>query len=202
MTEELVFTVERTLLFPADTPQGLSFDVEPLLQRCAQHGRFSPRSRVETDPSIKQLIPYIVLYHDDSLFCVRRLKTQSEERLHNLMSVGIGGHMNPIEANEQFDVILAKNAHRELHEELVLKDEGNIHWAAIVNDDSNPVGQVHTGLIGLVSTHPLGIRVRERDKMSGGFQPYEKLMDSIDGFETWSQLVLSHWCKLRSQVKG
>ena len=43
---------------------------------------YRPRSEVEDDPSLKQIIPYVVLRCGDSVFCYTRGKSQGEARLH------------------------------------------------------------------------------------------------------------------------
>src|SRR5688500_10825301 len=55
---------------------------------------FRPRREVETDPSFKQLIPYVVLRYGGELFHYRRGGSGTEKRLAALRSVGIGGHIS------------------------------------------------------------------------------------------------------------
>jgi hypothetical protein len=57
-------------------------------------GLWMPRSAAECDPSFKQLIPYVVVKRSDTgtIACYRR--RGSEDRLHGLWSVGIGGHVD------------------------------------------------------------------------------------------------------------
>lgn len=43
---------------------------------------FRPRSQVETDPSFKQLIPYVVLTHGETVFHYARGAAGTETRLH------------------------------------------------------------------------------------------------------------------------
>src|SRR6266508_968664 len=60
--------------------------------------QFRPRSEVETDPSFKQLIPYVVLRCGGDLFHYRRGSAGTEKRLQALRSVGIGGHISEADA--------------------------------------------------------------------------------------------------------
>ena len=191
--DELVYVVMRNLLFAGPAHHGLSFSSGDFLHRCAVHGRFVPRDEVETDPSLKQIIPYVVLFNAQSLFCVQRLPAQSESRLHGLLSVGIGGHINPVGRMAGFAGLLDANAHRELEEELYLPSLPAITWVAWINDDSTPVGQVHAGLLGLAEADPAGMAIRETRHMQGSFVPYAELRTLRSKFETWSQLVLDHW---------
>ncbi|MEW6523810.1 MAG: hypothetical protein AB1445_09625 [Bacillota bacterium] len=191
--EELVYVVKRDLLFSGSPPQGLSTSPGDFLHRCRNHGQFRPRSAVEDDPSFKQIIPYVVLFDAKHILCVRRLSAQSESRLHGLLSLGIGGHMNPAPGEPGFTGLLAANARRELHEELFLDCEPDVTWVAFINDDGRPVGRVHAGLLGLAQVDPARVRVRETRQMRGEFAPYSQLLALRPEFESWSQLVLDHW---------
>src|SRR5947209_1928580 len=59
---------------------------------------FRPRREVETDPSFKQIIPYVVLTCDGRVFHYRRGAAGTEARLTTLRSVGIGGHISEADA--------------------------------------------------------------------------------------------------------
>jgi predicted NUDIX family phosphoesterase len=70
----------------------------------------------------------------------------------------------------------------------------------LINDDSNPVGEVHVGLVYLLElprrAEPSGteeIRIREISKLSGGFRPLveiQELWQDPGRFETWSRFVV------------
>src|SRR2546429_2582363 len=93
---EEVLVVPRTHLFPAGGFHGFSAEGLPgYLAAIAAHAYFAPRARVEDDPGLKQIIPYVVLRHQDRIFLVRRTRAGSEERLREKLSVGLGGHINP-----------------------------------------------------------------------------------------------------------
>ena len=70
---EEVLVVPRTHLFPAGGFHGFSAEGLPgYLAAIAAHAYFAPRARVEDDPGLKQIIPYVVLRHQDRIFLVRR----------------------------------------------------------------------------------------------------------------------------------
>ena len=56
-----------------------------------------PRPEMEEDPSYRQIIPYVVLTRGDEVLVLRRLKKGGEKRLHGLLSIGVGGHINPVD---------------------------------------------------------------------------------------------------------
>src|SRR4051794_11979522 len=80
---------------------------------------FRPRYEVETDPSFKQLIPYIVLKYGDAVFHYRRGSSGTEKRLQSLRSIGIGGHISEADAAGGSD-LYATGMMRELTEEVKL----------------------------------------------------------------------------------
>src|SRR5438874_1532456 len=57
------------------------------------HLSYRPRGEVETDPSVKQLIPYIVLRSGGEVFHYTRGSAGTERRLQALRSIGLGGHI-------------------------------------------------------------------------------------------------------------
>lgn len=73
----------------------------------------------------------------------------SEARLHGLRSLGIGGHVNPIDAPTPFDwlLTLTQGFSRELAEEFPAAKTGITRVLGLVNEDTSPVGRVHLGLV-------------------------------------------------------
>src|SRR5450432_1186674 len=99
MTDELVLVIPACAVEKLGALTGLTTDVQryrPLLTD-AQLASFRPRSEVETDPSWLQLIPYVVLQHHGRIFHYTRGKSGGEQRLHAKRSIGIGGHINPVD---------------------------------------------------------------------------------------------------------
>ncbi|HBR08365.1 MAG TPA: hypothetical protein DD735_05640, partial [Clostridiales bacterium] len=60
---------------------------------------FIPRPDAEQDPGYKQIIPYVALVRGDEAFLLRRLKKGGEKRLHGMLSLGVGGHINPVDGD-------------------------------------------------------------------------------------------------------
>ena len=56
---------------------------------------FVRRGIAEEDRQKKQIIPYILLQTSDAGMTAAYNRQGSEERLHDLWSIGIGGHINP-----------------------------------------------------------------------------------------------------------
>ncbi len=122
MADELVLTFPRTLLDEIGSFQGLCTDIGPYVPRIldTQNTRYVPRSLAETDPSLKQIIPYVLVRRGDALLHYVRGKGSGEKRLVALGSIGIGGHINHRDEG-LFGTGLdfyEEAVQRELHEEL------------------------------------------------------------------------------------
>jgi len=94
---ELVYVVHRDALFGDVAPWlGVKRDgVDAIYLRADTAGRYVPRPDAETDPSLKQIIPYLVLRDGDRIFLMKRTRAGGDPRLHDRFTVGIGGHLNP-----------------------------------------------------------------------------------------------------------
>lgn len=201
MTDERVLVVPRDTVFPAATPQGfISGDVQAYLSRMQADYSFRPRRLVEDDPSLKQVIPYVVFVHTDSVFLVRRSSSQSEQRLVGKHSIGIGGHINKHDsANdtntaESLGSVLIEGMNREIREEVFVGGSPALSLAGLINDDSTPVGQVHLGLVYLAHLAEPSVTVRETDLMAGSFVHIADLDRYHATMETWSQIVVGSGC--------
>lgn len=194
---EFVLVVRRAELFPTHYPQGLLLGDEALtyLERARSRSFFIERRFAEKDPTLKQIIPYCLVARPgrNELFLLKRLPTQGEARLHGKLSIGVGGHINPIDLDEGADLLQA-GLRRELEEEVALQGEERLEFLGVLNDDGNPVGAVHFGLVHALVLAPGGTAsVRERDAMEGEFLPLEALQGlchNAASFESWSEAVL------------
>lgn len=151
---------------------------------------FRPRRECEDDPSWLQLIPYIVLRHGSRVFQYTRGKKGGEQRLHALKSVGIGGHINPEDSStaDAYRVGLQ----RELTEEVELSGTDNERILGLIFDPSTPVGQVHLGIVHVMTLEHENVRPREASIADAGFAPIGELRRQSQAFETWSQFVLAN----------
>jgi predicted NUDIX family phosphoesterase len=205
MREELVLVIPRSLFEELGTFQGIQVNVEPYFPSILdpRHTRFLPRSLAEEDPRFKQIIPYVLVKRKDSLLHYVRGKSSGEKRLVAKGSIGIGGHINPIDetlftVGQQF---YESAVQRELHEEL--KIDGTFHHqiAALLNDDSTPVGQVHLGIVHLCELKQENVSKGEACLTGLQFLTLEELRLRREHLETWSQLCLDHFPQLLEAVK-
>lgn len=185
---ELVLAVPATRLHTVGAFDGLCRDVERVLPALLDpaHLVFLPRAEAETDERYKQLIPYLVLRHQGQLFHYTRTGG-GETRLRARRSVGLGGHINPIDGADG-DPYRA-GLLRELHEEaeIGLFSETCI---GIINDDRTPVGRVHVGIVHVLDLIKPQVRLRESGLQSGGFASPAELRKDVTAFETWSRFLI------------
>ena len=206
---EFVLVVPRTMLFPESTPHGLVlFDgarpAEAVHACVESQGFFVEREYAERTPSLKQVIPYsIVVRHstgdEPEVLCLRRTTRGGEPRLHDKLSIGVGGHIDPEDLPDGSNgpkgraALIAAATQREVfEEELVVDGPFEVRAVGLLNDDSNPVGAVHVGFVQVITVEG-SVRVREVDQLEGSFRASSSLQRMLAegaNFETWSSLLL------------
>ena len=125
---EFVYVVPREELFPHCYPQGLvPFGMaeweqapEDFMRTVRERGFFVEREYAERSPGLKQVIPYSIVRTTEKnaesgpapaqarveegvcgerILLLRRLDKGGESRLHDKLSIGVGGHINPQDRN-------------------------------------------------------------------------------------------------------
>ncbi|MGD9731334.1 MAG: phosphoesterase [Desulfamplus sp.] len=123
------------------------------------------RPVAEKERSFKQIIPYIVIQSDNGNITAAYRRKGSESRLHGLWSIGIGGHINPLDislsnlsdsktdlatnSKSDFKKILHSGMIREFNEEIISKPEYSFkpEFMGIINEELTDVGKVHFGVV-------------------------------------------------------
>lgn len=185
--DEQILVVKRSALFAEIEPwhgmNSLAFD--KLFKRVEQQQEFHPRSLMETDPTYKQIIPYLVFKHKDSYFLMQRQTKASEQRLKSKYTLGIGGHIRQEDLTKEG---IMGWAAREFDEEVNYTDSYTVKPLGVLNDDTDEVGQVHIGFVLLIEGQTGDISVKS--ELKGGtlctLEECEKLYSSMEG---WSQMV-------------
>ena len=163
-----------------------------------QKGLFRKRNDLEEDPSFKQIIPYAVISNKDSFYLFRRSSGQIEKRLQNLLSLGVGGHMNPGNTMEPEEQYLIDELKRELFEEVRLLNGciiEEIEFIGFINDDTIPVGRVHIGLLYNIHVSNKEVYINETDKMTADWIDKPDLAEFYDGMETWTKIIYDFYIK-------
>jgi len=187
--DEMVLVVPRSLV---PSFQGfLPFDRAGILE-LVRHGQYMARSRAEHDEDFKQIIPYAVITCGDAVFKYRRGSKGGESRLFGLVSVGVGGHMSACDADAG-DHVYDRAFEREMSEEVEMAPVVFNEVRGLINDDSNPVGRVHLGVVHHISVAAPMVRSREDELVDDGFVPVAELMARLDDLETWAGICMQNW---------
>ncbi len=196
--DELVLSVPTKDLYDAvGLWRGLRKETPDIWRVLAKKSSFRPRPELEDDPAAKQMVSYTMFVAEKRIFVMKRFSTQSESRLRGLLSIGVGGHMNPVKDIEwpgrrrigDLKELVSANTVREIKEEVSLAGNPSFSILGFLNDDKNSVGQVHLGVVSVVTLPSPLLAVRETDKMMGAWVELTK-MRLLGEFETWSSLVL------------
>lgn len=186
---ESILVVRREYLAPYLTEDfGLITEgVEEIVRVIEAHHEFRPRPEMETDPAYKQIIPYVLVTRGAEAFVMQRLKKGGEQRLHGLLSLGVGGHINPVDGAG--GSALTAGLRREVDEEVAVERAASLTPLGVINNDRDEVGRVHLGFLFRLEAEG-AVTVRETEKLSGSFMPIAALPALRDKMEGWSQIAL------------
>jgi predicted NUDIX family phosphoesterase len=192
--EEMVLVVRRAVIESIGIFQGLNFAVDRYLPTllARENNFFARRSAAETDPGLKQIIPYAILTSEGHVLRYKRGKKSGEQRLIAKGSIGIGGHMNDHDEGLfalDRDAYLA-GVQREIEEEIQIDSPRSNRIVALLNDDSNEVGQVHLGVVHLVELPAPRAEKKESMIANIAFLTPRELRAERETLETWSQICL------------
>jgi predicted NUDIX family phosphoesterase len=193
---EQVLVVPRPLFDSIGTFQGIRIHgLEAAIDRLLdpENHFFMDREEAEADPTHKQLIPYCLIRCGSSILNYTRGKSGGEDRLHAKLSVGVGGHINPVDTGNGRtgkDAYFAA-VERELQEELVFDTAHTNRIAALLNDDSNEVGRVHLGVVHVIDLENTRVHAREDALANLSFNELVELQGILfPNLESWSQNVI------------
>ncbi|MBI1379601.1 MAG: hypothetical protein GC161_00765 [Planctomycetaceae bacterium] len=229
---EFVFVVPRRALFPESAPHGFApflgnaagvADGAHFERVVAEHGFFVERARAEREPDWKQVIPYTLVARrpatqggsagEPEILLLTRSARGGDARLHHKMSIGVGGHVEPIDCEGTAPGAprnpLRAGSARELAEELHIQAETAPRPVGLLNDDTNAVGAVHVGLVQVLEVPAgTGVEVREAEVLTGrllSITELERLVADGANLESWSRLLvphLRHFFGVERQDKG
>ena len=108
------------------------------LESLTPHIEWTDRVIAETNETKKQIIPYLIVEsEEDGMIGIYRRKG-SENRIHGLYSVGVGGHVNPedFKQKDTFYNNILSAAQRELSEEFIdFREYKNIEFLGLINEE-------------------------------------------------------------------
>ena len=142
---EQVLVVPRSAFEQVGAFNGVRLNAQEYLAAFFSNGvaHYMDRDAAEQNPAFKQIIAYAIFCHNGKVLAYARTAKGGETRLHDKWSLGIGGHINPIDGlADNPDTYLA-GVEREIREEIAFSGTASQQIYAIINDDTNEVGSVH-----------------------------------------------------------
>ncbi|MCA9485814.1 MAG: NUDIX domain-containing protein [Nanoarchaeota archaeon] len=188
-----ILVVKRDTLFKEKQFNGFcpisEYDFSKLIQENLEYQHRD--DALETNPEFQQIIPYVWLVNKKTkqAFLYKRSKGGDEDRLHNKYSGGVGGHIDR-DTDESAQDPLTAAMMRELEEEVTMQNYPVPKFVGFLNDDNDPVGKVHFGVVAIAETQE---QVSPAMHMSSGqFYPVEEIEKIFNNkentIESWTQL--------------
>jgi predicted NUDIX family phosphoesterase len=152
------------------------------------------RGEVEEDERLKQPIGYaIILDPSDKILVYKRSARHDEKKIGGNYSWGVGGHI--LESDFKGADPVRDSLMREIMEEVGVSQPGKVEVLGYINDDTNPVGRVHFGVLYLIRAMNSTIRVGDPEVESASFLSFKKVEElvanSMNSFDNWSLIALS-----------
>lgn len=176
---------------------GASFStdhIQDILRVILADHCFVRREIAEKDEDYRQIIPYVVVRWQNNYLLSQRTKKQTESRLHNKFSLGLGGHINTAEDVRDMDIVTA-GLWREIREEVHLSSVVEPKLVGIINDITTNVSRVHLGLAYVLDVTTPEFRILETDKIHAEWADLARIAAVFDDLESWSQIVYAYYVK-------
>lgn len=153
--------------------------------------QYLDRDIAEESPQWKQIIAYAIFCYQGKVLAYARTAKGSETRLHDKWSLGIGGHINPVDGlADSIDTYLA-GVEREIREEISFSGNATQQLYAVINDDTNEVGSVHLGIVHKFELDSDEVVPLEKKLANLKFCTLEELSGPLyDKLETWSAICV------------
>lgn len=199
---ENVLVVARDVLQSRLYGSFVEFDECEYESLFREHGRFLDRTLAETDSSVKQVVTFTLVHHNQKLLFYRRGKfTTTSDALKGQLSVGFGGHVNENDFtlfSMGHDAFI-ENSARELREELFLDEvyespsetQERSRVLGYINVDDSPDAEHHLAV--LVSFCHKDDRLPRKGELSINQISWLDLrtpLNDLSGFDLWSGMIL------------
>ena len=204
--EEKVLVINRKVLEEIGIFQGICLKTDKYLESIwsNQNAFFMNRSQAEIDTEYKQIIPYVIMSNKKSVLSYVRGTKSGETRLVEKISIGFGGHINPIDeevsSGKCMKEIYYNALFREINEEVEVDAKFEDRIVGLINDDSNSVGQVHIGIVHHWGLDKQKVEAREQEIAQLKFQSIVELTNLKEKMETWSSLCLDGLNEMTSKL--
>lgn len=193
---ELVMTTEAKWLndfLGENSDNIIQVSESAFLQEIENKHEFLDRDLAEGNSDYKQIVSYCLIVCKDYFFITQRTSRQSEKRLHNKFSLGIGGHISS--SDLLCDNVVIGGMLRELFEEVNIDCPYRYDFLGVINDNSTEVNTVHAGVCYVISLEDKKCYVNETEKMHGFWINKNDIGQYVDKLEGWSKILINSYCK-------
>lgn len=190
---EQVLVVPREVFETVGAFNGVRLNPQDYLNAFLQPGvaRFMDRELAEQSPRFKQIIAYAIFCHRGRVLAYSRTAKGNETRLHDKWSLGIGGHINPVDGLADNLSTYLSGVEREIREEITFSGSAQQQLYAVINDDTNEVGSVHLGIVHRFDLESEHVSANEKALDNLGFRDLEELAGPLyEKLETWSAICV------------
>lgn len=163
-------------------PKACTRDIESNIDK---FGVFLLKDTVETNKAYKQIIPYAILVKDGKILIYKRSKNGNEERLHDLWSLGFGGHIEVIDGKGM--QAIQHCFVRELKEEAGITPD--IVVAEFFIDIDEGVSEYHYGIAKIVTGWSGELKFNEEVKETKWLSLEETEKYNL---ESWARFSVEH----------
>jgi len=203
--DERVFAVPMAVVEDVGLKPGLTTAdaaVAKIIESIRTAGSFRRRSEVEESDSLVQPIPLAYFEHGKRLLIFRRKDASPRDRLFNLYTIWVGGHVRDRDRVASQRDLLVAGLRREISEELNIKAVPKPARSGIVWDTSNPRSRRHLGIAYRVALKSDAVSIRPDQgelrlsrgaSISGTFQSRAQLRSYVHKMEPWSRLLIEWW---------
>lgn len=190
---EQVLVVPRDVFEAVGAFNGVRQNPQEYLEAFLKPGvaRFIDREIAEESPQYKQIIAYAIFRHAGKILSYARTSKGNETRLHDKYSLGIGGHINPIDGIAESIRTYLSGVEREIREEISFSGTASQRLYAVINDDTNDVGSVHLGIVHLFELDTDAVAPNEKALDKLAFRSLDELSGELyPKLETWSAICV------------
>lgn len=173
---------------------------QDIVSQLNQKADYYPRYKMEFNKYFMQIIPYVVIFSPDrkSVFVTKRLEGSGEELLVGKLSIGIGGHVNPIDKRKSIANTIQEALHRELNEEVDIKGRFDLIFNDTIYTEKDLVSSCHLGLVYYLypKDDDFVVKVKEKEILEGEMVEIEKLLEANEEDMQEKGLVYEEWMKV------
>lgn len=175
-------------------------DISKVLQTIVDEGKYMDRAALETDPTYRQPIPYVLIEwqhrdpgsDDSSLYVLmQRGKGQGESRLWGKHCIGAGGH---IEEGHSLHYTALLEPVQELGLPIARLDPKGVFIT-----DGSDVDKVHIAIFYRAVTHYRSFTSPEFGDQNPRWVSAQELGEHLDTMENWGKIVARDYLHLSTK---